>query len=85
MNLIMSNMPNDVLKVEPEVSRIDSSVAGKFKELLFEKIEGGNIKMILDLNQVKFIDSSGLGVIVATYKKLKANGKLVVLTKSQQF
>ncbi len=83
MNLIISEMTNNILKIEPEVSRIDASVAGKFKELLFEKIDNGNARMILDLNQVKFIDSSGLGAIVATYKKLKANGKLVILTKSQ--
>jgi len=83
MNLITSEMTNNIVKIEPEVSRIDSSVAGKFKELLFAKIEDGNLKIILDLNQVKFIDSSGLGVIVATYKKLKAEGMLVILTKSQ--
>jgi len=83
MNLIMSDMPNDILRIEPDVSRIDSSIAGKFKELVFDKIEAGSKKIVLDLNQVKFIDSSGLGVIVATYKKVKADGKLVVLTKSQ--
>jgi anti-sigma B factor antagonist len=83
MKLSTTELTDNVLKIEPEVARIDSSVAAKFKEQLLEKINSGNQKIILDLNQVKFIDSSGLGVIVATFKKLKGNGKLVILTKSQ--
>ena len=83
MNISMTELTNDILKIEPDIARIDAAVAGKFKEILFEKIENGVNNIILDLNKVKFIDSSGLGVIVATYKKLKVNGKLVILTKSQ--
>jgi len=83
MNISISELTNDILRIEPEIARIDAAVAGKFKEILFEKIENGNKKIILDLNKVKFIDSSGLGVIVASYKKLKIDGKLVILTKSQ--
>jgi anti-sigma B factor antagonist len=83
MNLIISELTNNIIKIEPDVSRIDSSSAGKFKELLFDSINSGNNRVILDLNQVSFIDSSGLGVIVAAYKKIKIDGKLVILTKSQ--
>ena len=55
MNLIISEMTNNILKVEPEISRIDASVAGKFKELLFDRIDNGKAKMILQL-----IDASRL-------------------------
>ena len=37
MNLLITELTDNVLKIEPEVARIDSSVAAKFKEQLLEK------------------------------------------------
>jgi len=34
-----------------------------------------NKKVILNMNLVSFLDSSGVGVIVFLYKRLKANGR----------
>jgi len=51
-------------------SRIDAASAINFKEGMRRATEGGNGPVILDLGKVDFIDSSGLGAIVAVMKHL---------------
>lgn len=60
----------DCLMIQVAESRIDAAVAIRFKDRmrdLTEKVEG---RVVLDLGQVDFIDSSGLGAIVAAMKQL---------------
>lgn len=83
MNIIKTELPNAVLKVKADLNRLDSSNAATFKDELFRIIDNGNTKLILDLNDISFIDSSGIGSIVATYKKVKQVGNLIIITKSQ--
>lgn len=51
-------------------ARIDAAVALKFKEAMRGLTEDGPDTVVLDLSQVQFVDSSGLGAIVATMKAL---------------
>ena len=44
--------------------RLDAALAAKFKDQMKEIIESGQQFIILDLKNVDFIDSSGLGAIV---------------------
>lgn len=53
-------------------ARIDAAVALSFKEGMRTETETGANVVVLDLQQVQFVDSSGLGAIVAS---LKAMGK----------
>lgn len=83
MNLTITELPKKIVKVVPDVKRLDASVAPDFKQQLQGLIDDGHTRLILDLNEVNFVDSSGLGAIVATYKRLKPVGTLVILTTSQ--
>ena len=49
-------------------NRIDAAVALDFKNAVREQTDGKNGTIILDLSRVDFIDSSGLGAIVAAMK-----------------
>ncbi|GEM_PF-684843 len=56
---------------------IDVSVAPKLRNLLRELIEGGQENLVIDLTEVPFIDSSGLGIFVVAFKLAKAkNGAI---------
>ncbi len=56
---------------------IDVSVAPKLRSLLKELIEGGQENLVIDLTEVPFIDSSGLGILVIAFKLAKAkNGAI---------
>lgn len=58
-----------VLKVgEP---RIDASVAIHFKDRMREETQDQTGPFVLDLSDVRFIDSSGLGAVVAALKQLE--------------
>ncbi|AXI52145.1 anti-sigma factor antagonist [Sulfitobacter sp. SK025] len=58
--------------------RIDAAVARAFKEAMRDMIEDGPPVVILDLGQVNFIDSSGLGAVVATLKLLLPDRSLTL-------
>lgn len=57
-------------------SRIDAAVAIQFKDAMRDATEKGPDRVILDLSTVEFIDSSGLGAIVATMKHLGNDRRL---------
>ena len=59
-------------------SRIDAAVALAFKDAMRTETGSGSKIVVLDLQQVHFIDSSGLGAIVATMKHLAPDRKLVL-------
>jgi anti-sigma B factor antagonist len=68
----------DALIVTPLEDRLDARVATDFKERMTELIASGNTKIVLDLSKVEFIDSSGLGAIVSSLKRMGGRGELVV-------
>ena len=51
-------------------ARIDASVAIQFKDAVRAATADGPDRIILDMGQVAFVDSSGLGAIVAAMKQL---------------
>ncbi len=50
--------------------RIDAAMAIQFKEDMRAQTQTGAARVVLDLSAVEFIDSSGLGAIVASMKQL---------------
>ncbi|MCC6306083.1 MAG: STAS domain-containing protein [Rhodobacteraceae bacterium] len=60
----------DTLVVGVEAARIDAAVAIEFKEGMRALVEGPWPVVLLDLGRVEFLDSSGLGAVVAVLKHL---------------
>ena len=67
-----------VIVVKPSESRLDARSAPAFKELLGRVIAGGNTQVVLDLSEVTFVDSSGLGAIASAFKALEDGRGLVI-------
>ncbi len=59
-------------------NRIDAAVALSFKDRMRNETENGPDLVVLDLQQVEFVDSSGLGAIVASMKALGSGRKLAL-------
>lgn len=72
------NRHEDVLVIRPAEARIDASVAAPLLERLRQEADGHEGRLVLDLSAVEFMDSSGLGVIVATHKRVIACGGLTL-------
>jgi len=60
----------DMLLVRVAEPRIDAAIAIQFKEAMRELVAGGPPRVVLDLAPVGFLDSSGLGAVVAVMKAL---------------
>ncbi|MBN2650849.1 MAG: STAS domain-containing protein [Spirochaetales bacterium] len=69
---------NDILIVTPRIDNIDASNVNIFKKKIIPEME--NYKnMILDLRNIAFVDSSGLGSFLSFLKRLEEkNGTLVL-------
>jgi anti-sigma B factor antagonist len=62
------------IKVVELEGEIDLSTAVVFKETVYEVIESGHTDVVIDLNGLEFMDSTGLGVLVAALKKTSTEG-----------
>ncbi|QUJ76485.1 STAS domain-containing protein [Sulfitobacter albidus] len=77
MDLTSSKEPQ-LQVVTVQEPRIDASVALSFKDRMRDITEGERETVLLDLHHVQFIDSSGLGAIVAAMKALAPDRRLVL-------
>jgi len=68
----------DVLVVRVDESRIVADVAAQFKEGLTAYVTSGKSSVVLDLSQVAFIDSSGLGALIGSLKAMGAGRELAL-------
>ena len=66
-----------LLKFQEE--RLDAHNSTELKEYLLQQLENGGKNLIVDLSEVRFIDSSGLGALLSGYKNANLRqGKLVL-------
>lgn len=68
----------DVLIVKPMESALDAYAATSFREQMSDFIQQGNRQIVLDMTEVNFLDSTGLGAIVSSLKRLEGNGTMVI-------
>jgi anti-anti-sigma factor len=72
-----------IIKVEGQIVSLSTSI--RLREIFTELIEKEKLyQIVLDLSELKFIESSLIGVIVDAYKSLiMINGKLNLIVKSK--
>ena len=58
--------------------------SGKLRDSVKEILESGSKKILLNLGDVSYIDSSGLGVLVSTYTTASTQGAKVKLLNVQK-
>ena len=62
---------NGAAVVRPTSARVDLEVAGEFRAALVQLIDSGHRHLVVDMSDVSFVDSSGLGALVSALKALK--------------
>jgi anti-sigma B factor antagonist len=67
-----------VLVVTLHNNRLDASEAEDFKTTMAQYLSQGKPSLVLNMSAVDFVDSSGLGALVAVFKALGEEGQLAV-------
>jgi anti-sigma B factor antagonist len=62
---------------------IDVYTAPRLRETLISLVDGGNYRLIIDMEGVEFLDSTGLGVLVGGLKRVRAHGGGIDLVCTQ--
>lgn len=70
-----------VLAVSGEV---DVYTAPRLREKLVELVSQGNYRIVVDLEAVEFLDSTGLGVLVGGLKRVRTHDGSLSLVCTQQ-
>ena len=78
MPTLIVNETETQLIVIVEESRIDAAIATRFKDRLREIVLRGRKPVRLDMRRVDFMDSSGLGAMIAVRKALPESLPLVL-------
>jgi anti-sigma B factor antagonist len=53
------------------LGRMDAQVSGLLKERIQELLDKGSAKLVLDLEGLEFLDSSGLGALVSCLRRVR--------------
>lgn len=71
-----------ILSVTGEV---DVATAPSLRERLVSLVSEGNTRLIIDLTLIDFLDSTGLGVLVGTLKRIRqAEGELALVIPQER-
>lgn len=74
-----SELCGDELLVVVEEARLDAAVATAFKDRMRQATAEGGSVIALDLSRVDFMDSSGLGALIAVLKAIPTGRRLELL------
>jgi anti-sigma B factor antagonist len=75
---------DDDTHVVAVTGEIDLFTAPEFKQRMSELIDAGRSRLVVDLSETTFIDSSSLGVLIGAHRRLKLRGgALLVVCASE--
>lgn len=66
------------------VGEIDVYTAPKLREAFIDLVAQGSYHLVIDMEQVEFLDSTGLGVLVGGLKRVRAHDGTLRLVCSQE-
>jgi anti-sigma B factor antagonist len=72
VDLKLSHYSKDGIEVIDVAGTIDISTAPRLRELLIDLVSTGNCQLIVNMERVEFLDSTGLGVLVGGLKRVRA-------------
>ncbi|MGH3430432.1 MAG: STAS domain-containing protein [Mycobacteriales bacterium] len=85
MELTITTRSLDEYTVVSVAGEIDVYTAPQLREKLIDLVDSGEHHIIVDMRDVEFLDSTGLGVLVGTLKRVNsANGSLSLVCTQER-
>jgi anti-sigma B factor antagonist len=67
------------------IGEVDAYTSSRFREIIISVIEEGNVDVVINMLEVEYIDSSGLGALVGGLKRAtERNGRILILCNNPQ-
>jgi len=85
MDLTLTERESPPFHVVEVSGEIDVYTAPRLREVVVSAIESGHTRLVIDIEDVAFLDSTGLGVLVGALKRVRAdNGSLDIICTSER-
>ena len=84
MELTLSTRTAGPFEIIAVGGEIDVYTAPRLRESIVSAIEDGHRRLIVDVEQVEFLDSTGLGVLVGGLKRVRAHEGSLRLVCTQE-
>ena len=84
MDLKLGHHAQDGIEVIDVQGEIDMYTAPRLRELLIDLVSQGSYQLVVNLDKVGFLDSTGLGVLVGGLKRVRAHDGSLDLVCTQQ-
>ena len=84
MDLKLGHRATDGIEVIDVQGEIDIYTAPRLRELLIDLVSQGSYQLVVSLDEVGFLDSAGLGVLVGGLKRVRAHDGSLDLVCTQQ-
>ena len=84
MDLKLAHHAKDGIEVIDVQGEIDMYTAPRLRELLIDLVSKGSYQLVVDLDKVGFLDSTGLGVLVGGLRRVRAHDGSLDLVCTQQ-
>ena len=84
MDLKLGHYSKDGIEVVDVGGEIDIYTAPRLRELLIDLAGKNNYQLIVNLEKVEFLDSTGLGVLVGGLKRVRAHDGSLDLVCTQE-
>lgn len=84
MDLTITSRAVDEFDVIEIGGEIDVYTAPRLRETIVNAVEAGQNRLIIDVQQVQFLDSTGLGVLVGALKRVRADGGSLDIVCTQE-
>ena len=84
MDLKLGHYAKDGIEVIDVQGEIDIYTAPRLRELLIDLVNKGNYQIVVNLEKVGFLDSTGLGVLVGGLKRVRAHDGSLDLVCTQE-
>src|SRR5690348_15001228 len=83
MQIRLREVPEGMTVLTPQ-GRLNKTTAALFKERITDLVGSGTQNVIVDLNEVEFLDSSGLAAIIAGLKLIRQGGGNLCIARPNQ-
>jgi anti-sigma B factor antagonist len=84
VDLKLGHYDKDGIEVVDVQGEIDMYTAPRLRELLIDLVSKGSYQFVVNLDEVGFLDSTGLGVLVGGLRRVRAHDGSLDLVCTQQ-